>query len=108
MKAWGKKLAVAVDQPFWSTLPSLRGTTPLKADIAWFVYALELNTAENRYDLVRKQTVYTGFEDALSAITKTQSGDMHQFVAGLQAKVEGREPMTDDLDPRVDSDHEVA
>jgi hypothetical protein len=108
LHSWGKKQAVAVDEPFWATLPKLRTVPPEEADIAWFIYGLDLDPADNRYTLVRRDVVYTKFEDALLQITKTKGGNVADFVKVLNAKIAGTAPATDDPDPRVDSEHDVA
>ena len=51
LNAWGKKIAVAVQRPFFATLPQLPRVSRSEAEIAWMIYDLEHNTAENRYQL---------------------------------------------------------
>lgn len=108
LKAWGKKLAVAVDETFWDTLPTFDLTSRSKADIAWLVYALELDVGAKRYKLVRRKICYTRFEDALLKLTQAKPGRLSQFVALLDAKVSGKIPVRDDPDPSVDDEHDVA
>jgi len=108
LKSWGKKIAVAVDEPFWATLPKLRTVSSSKADIAWFVYGLELSTKKNQYHLTRKQVAYTEFDEALLQITKTTAGPIELFINTLDAKIRGKAPLSDDPDPIVDGQHDVA
>ncbi len=42
LHAWQKKMAVALNKSFFNTLPSLKTVSKSKADIAWFIYDLEL------------------------------------------------------------------
>ncbi len=37
LNSWGKKMAVALDSPFFNTLPQLKETSPKDADVAWLV-----------------------------------------------------------------------
>lgn len=55
--------------------------------MAWFVYDLELSKKNNSYTLVLKKTVYTAFETSLSQITKSEAGDVEDFVGVLQEKL---------------------
>jgi hypothetical protein len=86
--AWKKKTAVALDAGFFATLPKLKEVPKEKADMAWFVYDLELSKEENFYTLKRKQTVYTGFESSLNQITKSEPGSIKDFIGVLQGKLD--------------------
>ena len=88
LSKWGKKMAVVVDKHFFSSLPALPGTTSDKADIAWLVYDLSFDPAQNRYDLKHYQTVYTAFTLALETITMAEAGPMENFVDHLQQKLD--------------------
>jgi len=88
LNAWGKKIAIVVDRPFFATLPSLPTVLHKKADMAWFVYDLVLDQKQQRYDLVRHQTVYSSFGPALENITKTEAGPAEKFVEHLQEKLD--------------------
>jgi hypothetical protein len=85
---WGKKLAVVVDRSFFATLPTLPETTSNKAEIAWLVYDLIYEPAQNRYNLVTSQTVYTEFTPALKTITTTEAGPIEGFIEHLQGKLD--------------------
>lgn len=87
LHAWKKKTAVALDAGFFATLPALKQVPKNQAELAWFVYDLDLDKKRNRYILIRKRTVYTEFESALDQITKSEPGDMKEFVALLQEKL---------------------
>jgi hypothetical protein len=87
---WKKKQAVALHKSFYATLPELPEIAPEKADIAWFLYDLELNEDENRFSLVRHKTIYTAFDPALLRITKAPAGEIGEFVQLLQSKLDER------------------
>jgi hypothetical protein len=86
--AWKKKTAVALDASFFATLPKLKDVPKEKADVAWFVYNLEHDTKANFYTLKRKETVYTEFEASLNQITKSEPGDVKDFLTVLQQKLD--------------------
>lgn len=102
LHAWKKKSAVALDASFFATLPKLKEVPKENAEIAWFVYNLELDTHTNFYTLKKKQTVYTEFETSLNQITKSEAGDIKGFLAVLQEKLDeklnGIEPETQTID----------
>ena len=88
LRAWNKKIGVALDKSLFETLPTLQESDPQQADIAWFVYDMQLNKAQKRYSLVRHQTVYTTFSSALEQITRTEAGNLNEFVQNLQTKLD--------------------
>lgn len=88
LNQWGKKIAIAVDRSFFSTLPDLPQTQPERAEVAWFVYDLILDTTTNRYHLTRFQAVFTRFISAIETITLAEAGPMEQFIDQLQQKLD--------------------
>ena len=88
LHTWKKKTAVALDAGFFATLPKLKEVAKEKAEIAWLVYDLELDKKDNLYVLKKKQTVYTEFEASLDQITKSEAGDMCDFINVLQEKLD--------------------
>ena len=87
LHSWGKKMAVAVDQAFFSELPELPRVEADAADVAWLVYDLVENTSTNRYQLTLKETVYTHFTPALREITTAYPGPEANFRKLLQRKL---------------------
>ena len=83
---WGKRSAVALHQAFFETLPPLPEVPPEQAEVAWFLYDLALDGEQ--YALKRTHTVYTAFDDALEAITRSKAGAMPEFMQKLQAKLD--------------------
>lgn len=88
LNTWKKKSAVALDLGFFNTLPKLKEVPKSKAEIAWFVYDLDYLKKENRYCLARKKIVYTGFNDALNQITRSDAGNVDDFISLLQEKLD--------------------
>jgi len=87
LKNWGKKMAVAVHTPFFDQLPALPEVDPASAEIAWLTYNLNLDTANNRYKLESARAYYTSFQDALSAITIADAGDVNIFIETLEERI---------------------
>jgi hypothetical protein len=92
LHSWGKKLAVAMNRSFFSTLPPIERVPKNRAEIAWLLYDLRLCPSSSeglgRYELTRADTVYTEFSPALGAITTPSPGDVKDFVRILQAKLD--------------------
>lgn len=88
LNAWKKKIAVALDEGFFGTLPNLRKTDSGHADIAWLVYDLELQDAKGQYFLKRLKTVYAVFSESLEQITRPDIGAPAEFVKRLQEKLD--------------------
>ena len=87
-KAWSKKQCVVIQKSFFDTLPILPQTTKEKADIAWFLYDLDFNETDKQNHLVLKDTVYTEFHPALQRIIYTNPGNIDDFLAVLQNKLD--------------------
>lgn len=86
--AWGRKTAVALDSQFFATLPKLKEVRKDKAEMAWLVYDLAHDLPSNQFRLTRNRTVYTSFDSALVTITKSEPGNMADFLAVLQDKLD--------------------
>ncbi len=84
---WNKKICVALDEGFYNTLPELPLVEKNEADVAWLIYNLTLDEKMNCYHLIRKKIVYTKFHDALNTISISEPGDIRQFIALLQSKL---------------------
>lgn len=88
LNAWKKKIAVALDEGFFGTLPHLRETDSKHADVAWLVYDLELNETKSQYLLNRVNTVYTVFNESLDQISRPEIGAPAEFIERLQEKLD--------------------
>jgi Restriction endonuclease NotI len=89
LHAWKKKMAVAVDSQFFATLPSMEEVDRDEAELAWIVYDLKHDITENRRYLTLARTVYTRFIPTLDKITKSEPGEVQEFVDFLQSKLNG-------------------
>lgn len=87
LNAWKRKMAVALNLGFYNTLPALDEVGQTDADIAWLIYDLRFDPAQNRYVLTKHKTVYTGFEPALLKITRSEAGDEARFIEQLQVQL---------------------
>lgn len=89
---WQKKIAVALNKSFFSTLPKLKKVPKAKADIAWFIYDLELIKEKGYkagiYSLKKVDEVFTEFEPALLSITTASPGRVEDFIRLLQEKLD--------------------
>jgi len=87
LNKWGKKLAVALNNGFYNTLPELQEIDPTTADMAWLIYDLKHDNSRDKYKLVKSKAVHTSFESTLAKITIAEAGDVRQFIAYLQEKL---------------------
>jgi hypothetical protein len=87
-KHWNKKQAVALQKTFFDTLPALPQVNKDQADIAWYLYDLVLRPDGSKYDLQLVETVYTEFEPALLTVTNPIPGNIEDFKAILQDKLD--------------------
>jgi hypothetical protein len=87
LHAWGKRMAVALDSPFFHTLPPLEEVPREVADVAWLIYDL-VPDAQGTYSLTKTRTVYTRFSEALHSITRPNIGKVDDFLRILQSKVD--------------------
>lgn len=88
LHTWGKKTAVALNRRFYETLPNLEEVEREQAEIAWLIYDLQHDAARNRYQLTRYKTIYTQFGPALDKITRSEAGQVTQFLDHLQEKLD--------------------
>lgn len=88
LQTWKKRMAVAIQDRFYATVPDLPVVPPDQANVAWFIYKLEYHPSDAAYHLVKDAIVYTNFQDALEAITTPPVGDVSEFLTVLQKKLE--------------------
>jgi hypothetical protein len=88
LKEWNKKTAVALNKGFYDTLPRLEEVAKREADIAWIIYDLVSVENGRRFELNKIKTIYTKFEDSLAKITKSEAGEISDFIGLLQEKIE--------------------
>jgi hypothetical protein len=88
LQTWKKKIAVALHRGFFETLPTLKEVPKANAEVAWMVYNLALDSRQKQYRLKHWKTVYTNFDESLNQITRSDAGDLKDFVGYLQEKVD--------------------
>lgn len=92
LNSWKKKMAVALNKSFFSTLPTLKQVPKSEADIAWIIYDLELikenGQGPGRYSLKKVDEVFTQFQSALVSITTPLPGKVEDFIKLLQGKLD--------------------
>lgn len=88
LNAWKKKIAVALDEGFFATLPNLKEVNPKQADIVWLVYELSHNKSKKIYSLKKAKTVYTRFNESLEKIIRPEVGTPDDFIDKLQEKLD--------------------
>src|SRR5579875_925742 len=101
LHAWNKKQAVAVDKNFFATLPQMDEVPQEEAELAWLIYDLQLDSVYNRYQQYLVNTVYTRFESALKRLTVAEPGDITQFIAKLQKRLQKELDAGESLSPTV-------
>lgn len=87
LRAWGKKMVVAVDVPFFNTLPDLPTTSEQKADICWLIYQLKENKKSGKLQLDLDKKAYGGFDDTMKQLGTPEIGSEDEFVASLEKKL---------------------
>lgn len=85
LRAWGKKLAVVVDAPFFETLPDMTTTTKEKAEVCWLVY--DLIEVGARFEMTLSKTVYTTWNEVFKSITNPEIGEVSDFISVLEQKL---------------------
>lgn len=102
LNAWKKKVAVALDETFFATLPELKQVDEKKADIVWLVYSMALKATDNTYSLKRVKKVFTLFSKSIDQIARPEIGDPEIFIGKLQEKLDEQldisQPETNTLD----------
>lgn len=79
---------MALHRRFYDTLPDLPEIAPGQADIAWLVYDLARDPAQNVYNLELDRTVYTLFGPVLERIAVPEPGPVEAFMDLLQERLD--------------------
>ncbi len=93
LKSWGKKQAIALQRYFYDTLPELPTTEPADSDMAWFIYDLQYEAADDRYSIRLHKTVHTKFVLVMELLASDdihwpEAGSEQEFVDYLYAAIE--------------------
>ena len=86
LRAWNKKMVVAIDRPFFNTLPELPRSKQSDAEICWLVYQLEGDRMD-KFKLTLDEKIQTGFQDTINTLDTPDIGEPDQFVAHLEEKL---------------------
>ncbi|MBI4199651.1 MAG: hypothetical protein HY535_04165 [Chloroflexi bacterium] len=84
LHTWNRKIAIALDENLYDTLPLLEEVPQEQAEMVWLTYTPAYSPRTRRYLLQRQRKVYTKFGTALDQITKPEPGDEADFLAKLQ------------------------
>jgi hypothetical protein len=88
LHAWRKKQAVAIHRNFYNTLPKMAEVEAKDAELAWLIYDLVYDEAQNSYNLQRGNIVYTKFESTMLKLTTAEAGSVELFLDHLQSKLD--------------------
>lgn len=86
LREWNKKVVIAIDRPFFNTLPSLPTVQEQDAEVCWMVYQLEGDRMD-KFVLNLDQKYYSGFQETLNRLDTPDLGDQNDFVAHLEEKL---------------------
>ena len=90
IRTWGKKMAVVIDEAFFSSLVGLERQKYLSnAEIAWFVVKYELKS--NRWGLAPKEVAFSQLDASVKALTGGVPLSKERFEAQLQQKLDLKE-----------------
>jgi hypothetical protein len=84
---WRKKMAVALDRSFFSTVPFLPTVPEADAEMAWLVYDLVPDTASGPLVLRHVETVYTNYPEALLGNGHIAPPKIDDFIRALQTGI---------------------
>ena len=86
LRRWGKKMAVVVDEPFFSALGRMEPVRDISnADIAWFVMAYRIHDAEAV--LEAKEICLTTLERAVEGLTAGHPVSLETFESRIRDKL---------------------
>jgi hypothetical protein len=89
IRTWGKKMAVVIDEAFFSSLIGLEPERYLSnAEIVWFVVKYELKS--NRWKLTPKEVVFSQLDTSVKALTGGVPLSKEKFEAQLQEKLRSK------------------
>ena len=89
-KSWRKRSAVALNSGFFNSLPELTEVPKKEADVAWLIYDLVRDKCENAFKLTLVREVFTKFDESLEKITRSEAGNVDDFLSVLQEKVNNK------------------
>jgi hypothetical protein len=87
LRAWGRRMAVAIDAAFFDSLPAMREVGSRTADLVWLVYELQPDASTGRLHLTNTKSVYTDLRETIAAMTEPEIGPEKPFLELLQRKL---------------------
>lgn len=90
LRKWGKRVAIAIDDQFFATLPRIREVPEEDAEVLWSVYTLSREHAGTPFRLTRSKSVFTKYDDVFDLVTKPEAGSIGDFVGTLQTKLDNK------------------
>ena len=89
IRTWGKKMAVVLDEAFFSSLVGLQPERHLSnAEIVWFIVKYELKG--DRWKLTPKEVVFSQLDSSVKALTGGVPLSKEKFEAQLQEKLRSK------------------
>lgn len=89
IRTWGKKMAVVIDEAFFSSLVGLEPERHLSnAEIVWFIVKYELKG--DRWELTPKEVVFSQLDSSVKALTGGIPLSKEKFEAQLQEKLRSK------------------
>lgn len=88
LRRWGKKMAVVVDKPFFSSLGGMDKVPHVSnSDIVWFIVRFDENPIEGTATLVVDDVRYTTLERAVEGLTAGNPTSLDNFERKLRLKI---------------------
>lgn len=92
LRRWGKKMAVVVDESFFSAMAPMTAVSDISnADIVWFVVQYEIE--DGRATLSRGMTCATTLEHAVEGLTAGQPVSLRMFEEQLRRRAQRQAPL---------------
>lgn len=90
LRAWDRRMAVAIDEAFFNSLPAMREVGSRTSDLAWLVYELQSDALAERFRLTNTRCVYTDLRETIAVMTEPEIGPEEPFLKLLQEKLNER------------------
>jgi hypothetical protein len=88
LRRWGKKMALVVDRPFFTSMGSMETVKDVSnADVIWFVVDFELDKPSRRYRLKRGSIHRMTLEESVKGLTGGGPITLDEFEESIRAKL---------------------
>lgn len=87
LSQWKRKIAVAIDEALFSTLPNMKTVSIGKANLLWMVYKLKRDSKSGQFKLALSKLHPTMFAEAMECITVPEIGPEAPFIADLSRRL---------------------